>query len=270
MEQMPTKTLPGVKQLLVQAKDTFLKRKEFFMMVAAVPAIVSFAAELLLAFSPTMIPLYGLLTLVSAVLGLFSAIALIIGLSDESLRDWKMAYSKAKKHFWPLIWAAILVGIVVIIGFILLIIPGIYLGVLFGFYSFALVLEGKKGWSAAERSKQLVKGYWWAVFGRWIAFAVLVAIVVGILGGIIAAFDVQVLNAIFSLVIGLVVTPYAMAYSYLVYKSLKSVKGAGASIGSDQKMGMNSEKKMEMNQEKNMGMKKEDQGEMKKESGMEE
>ena len=224
---MSMKKLPGIGDLLKQSKEVIMKRKDFFLMIAVVPAAIQLVGDILLSVSLAFAPLAILFMIAAGIAGFLAAIALILGMDDANMKDWKGAYQKSKQHFWALLWVAILVAIVTIIGFFLLILPGIYLTVALGFYSFTVVLEKKKGWSAAERSKELVKGYWWAVFGRWFGFAILIAIAVGILGGVLAMASSPLVNALFSFAISLFLTPFAIAYSYLVYKALKKMKGAG-------------------------------------------
>ena len=50
------------------------------------------------------------------------------------------------------------------IGFILLIVPGLYLTTIFIFADIAVVLENKKYMDAFHRSMDLVKGCFWQVF----------------------------------------------------------------------------------------------------------
>lgn len=218
------KSLPGVIELIKQSKDLIMKRSSFFFMIAAIPALIRFVGEVALAYSPLMGIVFAILMIVGAVIGVYATIALIKGLADESMNDWKAAYKKSRGMFWQFVWIAILVGIVVMIGFILLVLPGIYLSIALAFYVFFFVLEGSRGWDAAKKSKELVKGYWWAVFGRWLAFGIIIAIIVSILGGIVALSGIGILIALLNLAIGVILTPISLAYTFLMYKALKDIK----------------------------------------------
>lgn len=175
MEQSPstTKTLPGIGELFSMSKEAIMKRKEFFLILAALPAIIQFAGVLLLEISVALFPLMIIVLIFAAVIGVLATIAMVQALANEQMNDWKKALTESKKFFWPYIWTGILVGIVVLIGFLLLIIPGIYLSILFSFYMYTLILDNKRGWDAAESSKHLVKGHWWAILGRMIGFSCL-------------------------------------------------------------------------------------------------
>lgn len=64
-------------------------------------------------------------------------------------------------------------------GYLLLIIPGIILTITVGFAAIVLYKEDKHGLRAAVESGHLVKGYWWAVFGRsfliWLLYTLVIA-----------------------------------------------------------------------------------------------
>jgi membrane-anchored glycerophosphoryl diester phosphodiesterase (GDPDase) len=56
---------------------------------------------------------------------------------------------------------SILVGLATLLGLIVFIIPGIYIGVRLVVSIQALVVEGKQGTEAMRRSWDLVGGHWW-------------------------------------------------------------------------------------------------------------
>ncbi|MCI0479376.1 hypothetical protein L0Y59_02420 [Candidatus Uhrbacteria bacterium] len=103
--------------------------------------------------------------------------------ADASKKGWAL--------FFPFFWVSILVGLATLGGMILLILPGIYLAVAFGFSQIMLIDQGTRGTQALAASRELVKGRWWGTFWRMIAggviFGLLVGIVVGIVVSIIAA-----------------------------------------------------------------------------------
>ena len=72
-----------------------------------------------------------------------------------------------------------LVGLAIIGGLILFIIPGIYIGVRLAVSIEALVVEGRRGTEAMGRSWELVGGHWWHAFGT--------LVVAGLLTGILNA-----------------------------------------------------------------------------------
>ena len=216
--------LPAIGDLLRQTKDIVMKRYQLFFIIAGVPAIIRLAGDILLALSPGFVFFSVILGLVSVLVAIIAGIATIKVMADEKLMDWKLAFSKSTSLFLPVLWVAILVAIVTIIGFILLFIPGIYLAVALGFYMFVIVLENKRGWDSAQRSRELVRGNWWAVFGRWIVFGIIIIIITAILGGIVSIFQSQIVMAIYTFAIAVILPPFSTAYGYLMYKSLLKMK----------------------------------------------
>lgn len=107
-----------------------------------------------------------------------SNIALIFAVSKKISNeevDLKNSYKEAFPLFWSYVWISILVGLAVLGGLILLLIPGIIFAVWFAFVGFVLVLERLKGRKALKRSRELVKGYFWYVLGYTILIYLLVA-----------------------------------------------------------------------------------------------
>lgn len=74
-------------------------------------------------------------------------------------------YRYAAPLIGSLLWVAVLTGLAVLGGFILLLIPGILLLVRFHFALIVLVVEGKRGTQAMRRSWRLVTGSSWRVLG---------------------------------------------------------------------------------------------------------
>lgn len=75
------------------------------------------------------------------------------------------AITSGLEAFRP-IFVAVLIGAAgAIVGFIILILPGIWLVVRWYFAPQAVVVDGRRNMGALERSAELVKGSWWRVFG---------------------------------------------------------------------------------------------------------
>lgn len=144
----------------------------------------------------------------------------------------------------PIIILGILAGIAAGLGFLLLIVPGLYLMAMFYVYVPAIVFEGK-GFSALGRSIELTSGYRWAIVGLVLVFFVLLflaSIVIGaVTVGVMAAtggFDAQLsgdtgLGGLLGLTlidagVNSVVTPIGMIAAGLVFARLKEVKEGGS------------------------------------------
>lgn len=89
-------------------------------------------------------------------------------------------------HFLQLILFSIVSSIFIVVGFILLIVPGMYLAISYQFASMIIVFLGYDFWPAMEFSRKIITKQWWSFFGFMIVLALinvagLIALGVGIL-----------------------------------------------------------------------------------------
>lgn len=178
----------------------------------------------------------GLLAFAGSIISVVASLALINALAHGT--DFATSYRVGLKLFWSGIWLAILVMVAVAGGFILLIVPGIILAIGFMFTNYALVVEDKRGMQALLRSRQYVRGYWWAVLGRGLlAGAIFVAgmlliylpsfLILGAVGG-----------AVVYLVLIVCYSAFSVCYTYEMYENLRRIKAgnpAGAEEGAEEK-----------------------------------
>jgi hypothetical protein len=92
-------------------------------------------------------------------------------------------YRYAIGRAWPLLQVLLLTWLLVTIGFVLLVFPGVIVGVQLAVAVPALVAEGGRGRDAIARSWNLVGGRWWRTFGAILLTWLLVAVTVGLVGG---------------------------------------------------------------------------------------
>lgn len=156
--------------------------------------------------------------------------------SFKNLREW---YKRAKPYFWVSVGVSIIYTILTLLGLALLIIPGIIFGIFYCFTIYAVMFEDHKFEGSFGRSRELVRGYWWPVFGRILAGIAIIYLVYIVIGGIFAgiawllAAALQVPSSdmfkliydLVSVFVGLAVGPLTMIYTYKIYQSLRSVKG---------------------------------------------
>jgi hypothetical protein len=105
----------------------------------------------------------------------------------------------------------ILIGLIVTVGFILLIVPGILFWVWFYFAGFELITKGTGVGQSLGNSKRLVSGRFWVVFGRLIIFGLFSALA----GFLVSAVPYGVGGAITTLFGALFILP-----AFLLYKEL--------------------------------------------------
>ena len=70
----------------------------------------------------------------------------------------RTAYSRGWRLCWPSLWVAILRGLLVSVGFILLIVPGVFWASRYSLAVQAVLLEDKRGLAAFRRSRELTSG----------------------------------------------------------------------------------------------------------------
>lgn len=123
-----------------------------------------------------------------------------------------------------LILAGIVVGVLVAIGFVLLIIPGLILLTLFAVVAPAIVVERKNVFGAMSRSRELVSGNGMQVFGVIATVFVLTFVVGLIIGGIGSAAGTG--GRIAADVIASTITaPIAALAAGVLYFELRRAKG---------------------------------------------
>ncbi|MCG8343128.1 MAG: hypothetical protein MI684_09865 [Chlorobiales bacterium] len=88
-------------------------------------------------------------------------------------------FFKGFNYFLPLVLASIVMGILVAIGMILLVLPGIYLLVSYMFVSMLIVDYRMEFWQAMETSRQIVTKNWFSLF-----VFVLMLFVINLLGAL--------------------------------------------------------------------------------------
>ncbi|HSD23880.1 MAG TPA: hypothetical protein VLB79_06070 [Solirubrobacterales bacterium] len=106
----------------------------------------------------------------------------------DGRRDFSVGelFSHAAPYLGTLILAGILAGIAIAIGFVLIIIPGLILLTIWAVISPAIVVEDKGVFESFGRSRELVRGHGWQVFGA-IVLTFLIIVVVGIVASLIGA-----------------------------------------------------------------------------------
>ncbi len=112
-------------------------------------------------------------------------------------------------------WLLLLLLLTVGGGSLLLVIPGILFAVRFFFSHYVLAEDGTGGLAALEKSQQLVRGHWWAIFSR-ILLLVLVSIAISTLAG-----RLPLIGTTVNFVLTLLLTPFSLLYTYLLYQDLK-------------------------------------------------
>ena len=133
--------------------------------------------------------LLALITVVVSLVGTFWLQGALVFAVDD-VRDGKIdttvgqVFERVRPFLGTLILAGVLAGIGVAIGLVLLVVPGLILLTWWCLIVPVIVLEGKRVGESFSRSRELVRGHAWTVFGVVLISAVLSAIASGIIQSI--------------------------------------------------------------------------------------
>ena len=137
----------------------------------------------------------------------------------------KENFKEAKPYFVRFLGVSLLLVVLVIAWGLVFVIPALIFAIYYGFAQYVLVVEEKRPFSSVERSYDLVKGYFWPVFGR---FMLIMAI--GIAIYILISWPLKYLAEtsawfmsydVFMNLVWVIISPYFIIYPYKIYESLK-------------------------------------------------
>jgi hypothetical protein len=193
---------------------------------AAVFVVVGAVSALLVVIAPVLAILAFVVILVGTTLFTGMVVELVSDVQDGR-RDATVGqlFNAATPFIGQLILVGIVAGIGIAVGFVLIIIPGLILLTIWSVFAPVIVLENPGGLKPLGRSRELVKGNGWQVFGVIVVLVLGVNIVSGIIeaigasGGTAANIVVRVIVEIFTAPIP------ALAASVLYFE----LRGSGAS-----------------------------------------
>jgi uncharacterized membrane protein len=169
----------------------------------------------------------GLLAALAAILmylvltgAITRAVAAEVAGEDPSLEQ---SYRFGFHRLWSVLLVSVLVGLAIIGGLILLIIPGIWIAVRLAVSIEALVVEGRRGTEAMGRSWGLVGGHWWHAFATLLVAALLTGIVNAVITAPFSATGWFV-QGVAAAVATVVTLPYGVLVGVLLYLDLRARK----------------------------------------------
>jgi len=171
--------------------------------------------------------IFVLAALIAAAIGIITTAilqaAMLRGAAQATIGDpvdVAASYRWGLRRFGSVLFLSLLVGLVVAVGFVLLIVPGVIFLVLLSVSVPALVVEGLRGREAMRRSWNLARGHFWHV----LVVVLVAAIIAGIVGGLISAIggSNRVVGLIFGAIGQIIVAPYSALVSVLLYLDLRA------------------------------------------------
>jgi hypothetical protein len=145
--------------------------------------------------------------------------------------DWLRSLRTAGERLGGLLWVAIIYGLLVSLGFIAFIVPGIWLAVAWSVAIPALMFEGVGGIEALRRSFRLVRGRWWQTFGALLVSVIMLGVVLLVVGLVFGAIESGlgvrstvvwlIIHAVSTIVSNLIAYPFIAAIIAVLYIDLR-------------------------------------------------
>ncbi|MBV9094236.1 MAG: hypothetical protein JO132_10220 [Streptosporangiaceae bacterium] len=151
------------------------------------------------------------------------------GRADLSIGE---TVSAAAPYLLPVAAASIMAGVAIAIGLMLVIVPGLYLITIWAVIVPAIVIEERGVFASFGRSRELVRGHGWHVFGTLVlVFLILVAVDI-VLGVIFAALPHFLRGGLSSIISGTLVAPFlALVVTLVYYRLVGAARADGGYAG---------------------------------------
>ncbi len=175
--------------------------------------------------------------LIAGIIGIIAAFLVQAALvkAVQDIRDGRVdlslgeTVSAATPYLGRVAIASILAGIGIFIGLWLLIVPGLWLLTIWSLIVPVIVIGGSKAMDSFGRSRALVRGFGWHVFGTYVLVFLILIVVDIVLGLIMSALPGVWRNSISSVVSGTLVAPFLALVVTLIYYRLYAAHSGGAS-----------------------------------------
>jgi hypothetical protein len=201
----------------------------FFVVAAIVFVVVNLIGGLLGAIAGTGGGIRVLVALIASVISLVGTFwlqgALVYAVED--VRDGRIdssigdLFERVQPYLWTLIGAGILAGLGIALGLVLLIVPGLILLTWWCLIVPVIVLEGKRVGEAFGRSRELVRGHGWTVFGVVIIAFLASAIASGLIQAIFSGLSPFLRYWIGGTIANAIVDPFVAVALTLMYFHLR-------------------------------------------------
>ena len=90
------------------------------------------------------------------------------------------------QHALPIIVMMVMMFFLIVAGFLLLVLPGIYLSVAYSFAPYLITEKNMGAWQSLEASRKAITEYWWRYFGlMWVSLFLIIAGSIPLLIGLI-------------------------------------------------------------------------------------
>ncbi len=137
--------------------------------------------------------------------------------------DWRESVRHALPQLGPLLLGSLLFSLGVVLGIVLLIIPGVILAVSWSVFSPTVIIERRGGAEALARSWRLVAGRRWPIFGAFIVMFIISALIGLVIGQALrGSADFTLLDVVVAAGISVLTTPLLSLTVVVVYLDLRA------------------------------------------------
>lgn len=143
------------------------------------------------------------------------------GRADLSIRQ---TFESAWPYVPAIAVAGILAGIGIALGLLLLVVPGLVLMTWWVVIIPAIVLEKRSAGESFGRSRDLVRGYGWNVFGVIVLTILLLIVVSIVIGLILSPLDEWLQSLLSNIISGTIIAPFIAVTWTLLYFRLRDAK----------------------------------------------
>ena len=212
----------------------------FFVVAAIVYLVVNLLNAILgslIGSSASVAALVALITFVVSLVGTFWLQGALVYAVDD-VRDGRVdssigeVFERVRPHLGTLILAGIVAGFGIAIGLVLLIVPGLVLLTWWCLIVPVIVLEGKQAGEAFTRSRELVRGHGWTVFGIVVITALASGIALGVIQSIFSFLGAFLRYWIGGAIASAIVGPFLAVALTVTYFELRQSSGEAAAPAS--------------------------------------
>jgi hypothetical protein len=142
--------------------------------------------------------------------------------------DFSAAWQRALRRFFPVLGTTFLLSFAVLLGFLLLIIPGIMIFVALAVAFPAVLIEDLGPFRGLQRSRELTKSHRWAIFGIYLVLGIAGFGIIGLIGAVVNSLFGQAAGIGSDFILKSLVGAYGSAFVAVLYYQLRVAKEGSA------------------------------------------
>ena len=178
----------------------------------------------------------GALGAVSSQMATAVTFLIVVGAYLGITRTWQESVAFAWRRLGPLVWLQLIYSILLSLGFIAFVVPGVYLFVAWTVAVPVLLFRDTSGLGALRRSRELLRGRWWPTAGLLVLVGLVTSLFQALLGkvlpllarGLGGAVAPNLAEAAAGLIGAVITTPFTAAViTVLFFDALARKEGLG-------------------------------------------